>query len=145
MKHRNLLLTLINDEDENALMRWVGAQPLLDQPEILRELKELLLELSEDEEEALTLAATFDAAVDDYEDKILDEKLAEAQLQIALQAQEKAAQEIDEATKGVRAYVIDCIVTNAPNAAAMRELAEKIMVLEKEQGTFDPANWKPLV
>src|SRR6476620_4104362 len=129
MKYREQLFALINNEeiDEGALMRWVGEQPLLDQPEILRELKELLLEYSDDKEEAEALAAEFDAAVTSYEDKILDEKLAEAQLQMALERQEAAAKEIEEATKGVRAYVIGCIVNNEPNAAAMKELAEKIM------------------
>ncbi len=145
MTQRDHLLTLLNDEDQDALMRWVGEQPLLDQPDILRELKELLLELSDNKEEAEALAAEFDKAVASYEDKILDGKLAEADLPIELAEEETPIEDIDATWTSVRDYVIGCIIGNAENADAMREMAQKMMKLEQQAGTFNEANWRGIL
>ncbi|UPT71560.1 MAG: hypothetical protein M0D53_04120 [Flavobacterium sp. JAD_PAG50586_2] len=146
MNYKDHLLELILDDDDNAMMNWILLQPLLDQPQILRELKELLEELdSTGSKEVSTLLMRLDKGIDEYEERILDEKLAEAQYLMALEQQEKTMKEIDAATDGIRAYVIECIVTNAPNAKEMKELAGKIIELEKETGTFDPENWKEIL
>lgn len=147
MKYGEQLLKLILDGDDDDMMDWILQQPLLDQPEILRDLKQLVEELAKDgdEEETAKLLERLEVGIDEYEEKILDEKLAEAQYLMALEQQEKAMKQIDEATAGVRAYVIECIVTDAPNAKEMRELAEKLMELEKDVGTFDAINWKEIL
>lgn len=146
MKYKKQLVELILDEDDSAMLKWIMQQPLPDQPEIFRALKELVLELcATDTEEADELLMHLDKSIDNYEEKILDEKLADAQYQMALEEQEKTMQEIDPATEGIRAYVIECIVTNAPNAKEMKELAGKIIELEKDSGTSDPANWKEVL
>jgi hypothetical protein len=46
-----------------------------------------------------------------------------------------------EAVEGVGDYVIECIVTNAPNAEAMRELAKQVIKFEKDAGIFNPQKW----
>lgn len=149
MKYREKLLELIFDDNEDAMIDWISAQPLIDQPDIFRELKELSEEAAaENGDDINKLVAgfdTFDKRIDLYEDKILDEKLAEANYVMVLEEQEKAMQEIDKTTTGIREYVMDCIVNNEDNAVAMRELSEKIMQLEKDSGTFDPKNWSRIL
>ncbi len=150
MKYREKLLDLIfNGGNDDAVMDWIQAQPLLEQPDILRELKELAEENAvangEDLNELVEGLDTFDAKVDAYEDKILDEKLAEANLVMALEAQEKNMQKMDETVVGIREYVIECIVTNAPNAAQMRELIPHIIKYEKGAGIYDLENWKGIL
>jgi quinol monooxygenase YgiN len=146
MKHKVKLLELILAEDDAAMLDWIESQPLLDQPDILRELKQIAEEMAEENGDTvydvITDPEAFDAFIDNYEDKILEEKLAEANYIIALEEQEKALQKMDEAIEGIRTYVIECIVAEAPNAAAMRGLAAKMIALEKESGTYDPENWK---
>lgn len=145
MKYREKLLELIFDDDENAMMEWITAQPIIDQPDIFRALKELSEEAAaengDDVNEMVKGFDTFDEKINLYEEAVLDEKLAEATYVMALEEQEKAMQEMDKTTIGIREYVMDCVVNNEENANAMRELAEKIMQLEKDSGTYDAKNW----
>ena len=145
MKYREKLLELIFDDDENAMMEWITAQPIIDQPNIFRALKELSEEAAaengDDVNEMVKGFDTFDEKINLYEEAVLDEKLAEATYVMALEEQEKAMQEMDKTTIGIREYVMDCVVNNEENADAMRELAKKIMQLEKDSGTYDAKNW----
>ena len=147
MKYREKLLELIYSDDDDALGLWIESQPLLDQPEIVRELKELIteIELEVGVEQNHDLKNDLDSFADRYEEAILNEKLAEQMYLMALEEQEKASQKIDEAFVGVREYVIECITTNAPNAQEMRKLAEDIINLEKDAGTYDPDNWSAIL
>lgn len=149
MKYREKLLELIFDDNDNAIIVWLEAQPILEQPDILRELKALSEEMSEengdDIYEMVEGFDKFDQGINLYEEAILDEKLAEANLVMAQQDLDKKMQEIDEAVIGVREYVMDCIVNNEYNADAMRELAEKIMQSEKDNDIFDPKNWSRIL
>ena len=145
MKYREQLIALLFDSDTDALMNWIQEQPLLDQPEIFRELKLVITELDESKEETNTaLIAAYDAAVDRYEDKILDDKLAEVIDPELLGHHDEINLESNEDT-AIRKYIINCILTNAPNAAEMRELAEKMMEFEKQMGLFNPDDWKEIL
>ena len=147
MKYRDKILDFILDDDanENALMDWIQSMPLLDQPDILREFEEIVLEITKEEgtdiNEMVPEFSSFSKKIDEYEDKILDEKLAEANLVMAQQDLDKSMLEVDEAVEGVREYIMDCIVNNEENAEEMKELAQKIMQSEKDNDMFDPLNW----
>jgi hypothetical protein len=151
MKYREKLLEFIFNDDleEDALYEWITSMPLLDQPDILREFQELVTELAAEEGKNIAddvpEMKNFSAFIENYEDKILDEKLAEANLVMAQQDLDKSIREMDEAVDGVRNYVMDCIVNNEPNADAMRELAEKMMQSEKEHDMFDAENWSRIL
>lgn len=149
MKYREKLLEIIFDENENALEEWLVAQPLLEQADILRELKQLAEEIAaENGDDVSTMVEgfdNFDNMIDQYEDAILDEKLAEANLVIAQEELDKEMREIDLATAAVREYVMDCIVNNEENADAMKELAEKMIQSEKDNDMFDPNNWSRIL
>lgn len=140
MKYREQLINFIIDNNPNAMMDWVVQQPLLEQPDILRELKELFQGFDKSGRTKDSIAE-LDALIAKYEDKILDEKLAEAQLWMALENQEKTLQEMNGSVEGFRAFIIECIVTEAPNAKQMRQLAERMMEFEKQKGTFDVMDW----
>jgi uncharacterized coiled-coil DUF342 family protein len=149
MKYREKLLELIFDDNDDAMMEWIEAQPLLDQADIFRELKELGEEAAEengdDINEVVEDFDKFDERIDLFEDAVLDEKLAEANLIMAQEELDKKMREMDEVVAGVRGYVMDCIVNNEENAEAMKELAEKLMQSEKDNGIFDPKNWSRIL
>ncbi|MES2573954.1 MAG: hypothetical protein V4572_03345 [Bacteroidota bacterium] len=145
MKYREQLLDLILDENNDAMMEWIQKQPLLEQPDIFRELKEIAEEIANENGDNLNeIVEDFNSEIDNYEDKILDEKLAEANYVMALDDQEKTSKEMFEAAEGMRAYVIECIVTNAPNAEAMRELAKQIIKFEVDAGVYKAENWSAI-
>lgn len=149
MKYREKLLELIFDDNDNAMIEWIEAQPILEQPDIFRELKAISEEAAEengdDINEMVEGFDKFDERIDLYEDAVLDEKLAEANLVMAQQELDKTMQEMDEAVAGVREYVMDCILNNEANAEAMKELAEKMMQSEKDNDIFDPKNWSRII
>jgi|694.fasta_scaffold27147_3 hypothetical protein len=147
MQYREILLDLILNQPEDALDNWMSTQAPLDQVEILKELKLLAEELSHEIEEALPadLLNSFDADIEEYQEAILDEKVAELQLEIAEDNLDKTMQEVNETIQGVRTYVIECITTGAPNAKEMRALAEQIMELEKRDGVYSEENWKAIL
>ena len=86
-----------------------------------------------------------DEYISNYEEAILTEKLAEANLVMAQQDLDKQMQELDETVAGVRRYVIDCIINNEENAEAMKELAQKLIAGEKENDVYDQNNWKEIL
>lgn len=142
MQYREILLDLILNQSEEAYNEWLMKQDPLDQVEIFKELK--LLAEEGDIPLPEELKHEFEAKLEEYQEAVLDEKVAELKLEMAEDELEKQMAVMDETVLQMRAYVIECIVTNAPNADAMRLLAEKIMEYEKGAGTYDAANWKAI-
>lgn len=145
-KYTQALLNFLDgDEPDGNMMEWVEEQTLIDQPDIMREFKSLV------EERLANSGITdfdfddFDAQIAIYEEAILTEKLAEANLVMANDTLDKTMIEIEETVTGVREYVMDCIVNNEDNAEAMKELAQKMMQSEKENEIFDPKNWSRIL
>ena len=61
---------------------------------------------------------------------------------MATEEAEKHKEKMIQSAEGMRAYAIECILTNASNAPEMRELAKKIIKFEKDAGIYDAENWK---
>ena len=149
MKYKEQLIDLILDDNDNAMMDWILSQPLMEQPDIFRELKELAEEIALENGDNINQVVpgfeNFDTLIEDDQERILDIKLAEANYSMALEEQEKIFEESDKMFDGTRAYIIECITTNAPNAAEMRELSKKIIKLEVDAGTYNPENWSAIL
>ena len=147
MNYREQLLNYLEYEDVNKILDWINTKPILDHADIFRELQQILREIYEETNDPAILAQVqhYDTFIPDYEDKVLDEKLAEANYVMALQEQEKAMQEMEKTVAGVRRYIINCIINKEDNAEAMKELAAKIIASEKENGVYDENNWKEIL
>lgn len=140
-----ILYHLKSDEPDKAMMEWLVQQPLIDQPDIFREFKNIV-------EERLAQRGIHDfdfSEMDNqiavYEEAILTEKLEEAKLVMAQQELDKQMLIVDETVAGVRRYVMDCIINNEDNAEAMKELAAKLIASEKEHEIYDEDNWKDIL
>ena len=140
-----IIYYLEGDAPDGEMMEWVEKQPIIDQPDIMREFKSLA-------EERLSQNGITDFDLEDleaqiavYEEAILTEKLAEANLVMAQEELDKKMLEIDEVTAGVRRYIIDCIINKEDNAEAMKELAAKLIASEKENDVYDENNWKEIL
>lgn len=147
MEYKEKLQQLIFDENENAFFDWLEIQPLTEQVVILKEFKKLSLQTmfkNQDFKIADTIKE-FAKFIDQYEKAVLAEIEAEKNYEKVIKEQEENSQKIDELTLGVKKYVLDCIVNNEPNAKQMKELAFKIIGLEKEQGIHDANFWKEIL
>ncbi len=143
MSYRQKIEELMWDENENALTEWIETQPVLEQTDILKEVKTVMQQLLaeiDDNSQKETLEE-LDKKIDAYQETILDEQLASLKYDLAVKERDKAFAKMDEAVAGIREYVKECVTTNAPNAKEMKELAFKMIELEKDNGTYDPANW----
>ena len=147
MKYKEKLLELVFDTNNQAFPDWLTAHPLLEQVEILKELKQMAFQnmfKSQDFSISETLKE-FTTKIDDYKKAILVELEAESAYKKALEEQEKTMKKVEEATLGVKQYVINCIINKESNAAEMKDLAQKIIALEKEQGIYNAEFWAVIV
>ncbi len=147
MNYREQLLAYLENEDVSKILDWINTKPILDHLDIFKELQHIFYEMYEATNDPAMLEQVryFETFIPAYEDKVLDEKLAEANYVMALQAQEKQMQELEETVAGVREYIINCIINKEENAEAMQELAQKIMASEKESGIFEANNWQAIL
>ena len=147
MKYKEKLLELVFDTNNQAFPDWLTAHPLLEQVEILKELKQMAFQnmfKSQDFSISETLKE-FTTKIDDYKKAILVELEAESAYNKALEEQEKTMKKVEEATLGVKQYVVNCIINKESNAAEMKDLAQKIIALEKEQGIYNAEFWAVIV
>ena len=120
-------------EDEIAFTQWIHEQPLIEQPDILREFKQLVEELIEEDIATMPEEDVEQIGVlaDNYEEDILD-------AQVALLMHEVAT---EDRRKWIISNIKERIETNAPNAEAMKQLARLLIEKEKKENIFNPADW----
>jgi hypothetical protein len=146
LKFKENIKSYLGENEQDAdLMGWINAQPVLDQPDILRALTSLMIENFNikpdlDREEVL---ATIDEKIQDLEESILDNKLHESLFKMEME--ERIT---DEETFGyyldfTRQEVITRIVSNPENQENW-DIAHKIIQMEKDSGFYNPDNWKTI-
>jgi hypothetical protein len=147
MQYREKLIALIKSDNSEDVMNWVQQQPLIEQPDIIREFKIIMAELMEKAglTKELQELEEFDKHTDAYEEAILNEQLESLKVDILQKETDKSKDEMFKTAEKLREYAIECIVTKADNAPQMWELAEHIIHFEKEAGTYDPNNWKAIL
>lgn len=147
MDYKKIILEKINNLTSEEFENWIASQSPLDQVEIFKEIKaisdEVAMENSDTDQ--LILAQEFETKIDEYQEKILDEKVAQLNYEMAVEQRDKEFQKMDETIVGIRAYLIECITTNAPNAPQMQQLANQIIELEKKDGFYNEENWKAIL
>lgn len=136
---------LSGEQSKEEMSNWIQAQPLLDQPDIFREFNTIAKKKFDKVGFKDYDFELMDNLTEEYEDKILDGKLAEANYVMAEQELDKTMKEVDEARVGIRRYVMDCIINKEDNAIPMLELAHKIIELEKKDDLYDENNWKEIL
>jgi RNA processing factor Prp31 len=144
MQYKEKILELIFSTDSEALNTWIASHPELERVDIYRELKEIVQNVmaeSEDSEQAEALCAELEKKTNDYEDACLDAQVASLKVDLAETQLDKAVEEMDKTYQGMKEYIRECIETNAPNAAEMKEMAAQLIASEKEHGLYDIDNW----
>lgn len=148
MKYREKLVKLIDFDDESdRLTDWIVEQPALEQPDILRELVMLFQEKYEKTGEQFWLEKKLyvEKNIPGFEESILDDKLAENLLITSINELDLDIDKVNAGIIKIREYIIACLDINADNADEMLELAKKTIAFEHTTGTYDPANWEPIL
>lgn len=143
MEYREILTLLILNGDPDAYHNWLGQQPLILQPAIAEEFIQIVQEIAVQKGIVLNEEDLkgYKAQIEKYEEAILDEQVAAVNLQIAEANADAANRQILENIDGVRVYIKECIITNADNADAMKQMALQVIQLEKDNDIYDEGNW----
>ena len=80
MNYREQLLAYLENEDVSKILDWINTKPILDHLDIFKELQHIFYEMYEATNDPAMLEQVryFETFIPAYEDKVLDEKLAEA-------------------------------------------------------------------
>jgi hypothetical protein len=144
MQYEEKILEFIFSDDKDAVVTWIEGLPELEQVDVWREFKviteKLMAEIGKSEA-VEGLCDELEARTNAFEEACLDVQVASLKHELAVKERDKFVEEMEERVHGMRDYLRECVETNAPNAAEMKELAAKIIALEKENGIYDPANW----
>lgn len=128
-----------------AFFQWIFQQPLIDQPDILREYKQIIKTDLEQNGGAEVNFSVLDEQIAIYEETILDVKLSNLKLNMLLEELYNSPNPIKEILVEVREYLMNCILNNEDNAKAIKKIIIKIIANEKENELFEEANWKPIL
>jgi hypothetical protein len=148
MKYRQKLLKFIDSDDESdRLVDWIVTQPDLEQPDILRELVTLFQERYEKTGEEFWLEKKLfvEKNISEFEESILDDKLAQNLLITSINELDLDMDKVNSSIIKIREYIIVCVTINAENKEEMIELAKKVIAFEHTNGTYDPANWSSIL
>ncbi|CAM4114943.1 hypothetical protein [Flavobacterium weaverense] len=147
-KYREQLLCFLeNEEEPDIIWDWVEKQPVLDQPDIFRELKTIFKEKNTqtDTKYNYEINDNFDCFIEEFEDSILDEKLAENLYITEIQRVFSDTEKVKEFLTFTRKALINSILTNDGNNEITWVLVHQTIKAEKESGVYDPDNWSAIM
>lgn len=141
-KIRELLEGKLDDE---TFKTWLMEQPMLDQAEIFREIKNTIDSEINLEENPIPEFETLDFFIDEFEDKVLDLKLAEQLERAEIENLSKLNADIETTYETMREQVNFHIINNDPSADFMKTVALKMIAAEKESNRYEAENWPALL
>lgn len=143
MEYREKITELIFDQDDDALMNWIQQQPLIEQPDIVREYKEICIELInlKGAEIPEGMFEDLDKKANAYEESILDEQLANLQYELAIKDRDKWLEENEESFNLGKLQLRYEIENNADNIEELIAIAKQIIEVEKNAGIYKAEDW----
>jgi hypothetical protein len=145
--YREQLLYYLNrDENYDAMIDWVEEQPDLDQPDIFRELTAILKERHQKtgEKDWFEKAILFEGIIDQFEEEILDSKLAENLFITEFEKVGVDPEQLKLFFIAAREAIIENVLASPEDNKELWFLARKAIKAEKESGLYDPVNWSAI-
>ena len=125
--------------------KWLMEQPMLDQPDILREFVSMANTLLEKSGAPVPEIPEFENLLEDVEDKILSLHLIEQMEEVEKREQEATIQERKKFIDENRPELIAAILANPPEIEELLNLARNIVLAEMEMNIYEPENWKAII
>ncbi len=143
MERKSIILDFIKNDDMKGFRSWVESFPLIEQPDIVREFKEVMQDIALEIGIEIPKEATdkLDKATEVYEESILDEQLASLKVDIIKKQKNETLERIKKNADDVRAYIKHSLETDAPDARDMYILALKLINIEKKENLYNQDNW----
>jgi hypothetical protein len=143
MERKSIILDFIKNGDMQGFRGWAETFPLIEQPDIIREFKEVMQDIAKETGMKIPTEATerLDKATDNYEESILNEQLASLKVDLIKKQKEEVLERIIQNADGLREYIKHSMETNAPDARDMYILALKLIDVEKKANVYHADNW----
>ena len=144
MQYKQIILDFITNDDMPGFHSWVQSQPIIEQPDIMRTFKELILDLAAERgiEMPMEQIEELDAINDRHEEIILDEQVISLKIDVVNKQRQEVLERLKKNADTTRLHIKHSLETDAPNAREMYILALKMINIEKKEGYFDAANWE---
>lgn len=145
-KYTDTIIAYIDKEiTSKELELWFLKQPILDQPEILKEFK-TIIELQHDVDPTTDEnSLAFGAYLEEYEDKILSMHLKLKMAQLEVEEVKKKIKQVVENFKQRREYVHFRLINNLDDLDELKETVRLLIDAEKQIKIYDPENWKAIL
>lgn len=145
-KYTDALRALFHEDNYiERFEEWLMEQPMLDQPDILREFVSIANSLLEKSGAAVPEIPEFENLLEDVEDKILRLHLIEQLEEVEKLEKEATIQERKKYIEEHRPELIAVILANPPEIEELLSLARNIAMAEMEMNIYAPENWKEII
>ena len=124
---------------------WFMEQPLIDQPDILREVQDTIKERLTEEEFATLHTESFSETIDEFEEAILEIKLNQELDKVNEIEKEEKLEEIVEAYETLRAAIIASVLEGNGDPERNKTLIRQMIAHEKKFNQYDPENWSDVL
>jgi aromatic ring hydroxylase len=136
---------LTNNIDEELFKAWLLEQPLIDQPDILREIQDTIKERLTEEEFATLPTESLAKNIDSFEDAILEIKLNQELDKVKKREIKEKIEEIADAYETLRAAIIASVLEGNGDPEGNKTLIREMIVIEKKFNQYDPENWRDVL
>lgn len=145
-KYTDTIIAFIDKEmTTKEFESWYHKQPILDQPEILKEYKTIIeLQYGIDPTTNKNSIA-FGAFLEDYEDKILSMHLKLKMTQLEIEEAQKTMKGVVDNFKQRREYVHSRLINKLDDLDELKETVKLLIDAEKQIKIYDPENWRAIL
>jgi hypothetical protein len=143
LQYEEKIVELLFDADDDALEKWMDTFTQLERMDIARELaiigERILTERGYPKAKEETAKLLQNVA--DWEETYLNMEVCNLKQELAEADYIKSIEAMRSDIDTLRAYMLESIYNNAPNAQELLEIAGRIIAYEKERGLYDPMDW----
>ena len=131
--------------DEATFKAWLVEQPILELSGIFREIKETIKERRTKEDYATLDRASVAESIIRFEDTILDIKIKKELNTTQKEPFEARIEEEKDYFSSNRQFIIEGVLADDDDIVYQKQLANKLIDLEKLLNRYDPENWKAIL
>jgi hypothetical protein len=144
-KFTQTILAYLDQELSRAdFQEWYLAQKMLDQPEILREVKFIMDQRYDVDKKSNASSIHFAAEIDAFEDFILTHKLTKELISIQEDSLQTMRDKIKENLHNLRITTIYHYTNKIGDQKNLLVTAQELIETEKQFNVYDPENWKEM-
>lgn len=145
LEYKNRIISYLEEYKHDAdVIEWIGTQPEEEQPNYLRGLKILLSEMAILNEPQVELSNELDDKIEQFEISMLARKYDKAQFVEEIKKRYTTEDAFGNFMK-IHKEALKSKIESNPKNEELLEFAQKFIQLEKNEGSYNPDDWKSIL